>query len=242
MQPKHKVLVIEDDEDIRDSLMQVLGETYDVFMAVDGIEGIKEAIRQPPDIILLDIMMPRLDGYQTCQALRQEKVTSGVPILMLTALKNTDERIRAFNAGADDYISKPFDQDELMIRMESKLRRFRELTTAGLTRLSKQLECGNLLLDLDSFEAWLEGKAVKLSLLEFKLVRYLIENRGHLRSRDEILEVVWETNEKSGRILDTHIMTIRKKLAGFDHVISSVYGGGYLLRVPTQVQKKQATF
>jgi DNA-binding response OmpR family regulator len=230
---KPKVLLIEDELEIRENLAEILQDHYQVALAEDGIRGIKESIRNTPDVILLDIKMPKLDGFQTCEALRQEQSTVAVPIIMVTALKSTEERIRAFEAGADDYISKPFHSKELITRIDSKLRRFSEVMTVPHEQ-KKQIHCGNLIMNLESFEVWLNGRVIRTSLLEFKLIKYLIENKGRLCRREEILQAVWESPDKSGRILDTHIMSIRKKLEKFDHVISSVYGGGYVLKPPSQ--------
>ena len=237
---KPKLLLIEDDDEARENLSEMLKDHYQIALAEDGIKGITESIRNAPDVVLLDIKMPKLDGFQTCEALRQEQNTAAVPILMLTALKSTDEKIRAFEVGADDYISKPYDSKELIARIDSKLRRFSELTTHPQVK-SKEIHCGNLVLDMNSYEVWIGKRLIRASLLEFKLIKYLVENKGRLCTREEILQGVWDSHEKSGRILDTHIMSIRKKLEGFDHMISSIYGGGYVLKVSSHSVVTEST-
>lgn len=244
MQKKATILVIEDNESIREGLDQTLGERFHVIMAHDGVDGLKMAIKNAPDLILLDVMMPRLDGFLTCEALRQEETTRDIPIIMVTALKSTKERIHAFKVGADDYVSKPFDSDELMARIEAKLRRFEELLAeaqpssglgVGPVSGEKRVVCGNLVLDGNTREASIQGETIYLSALEFKLISYLVERKGQLCRREEILASVWESQELSVRILDPHILAIRRKLEGFDHIIRSVYGGGYVLK-PAQEQ------
>jgi DNA-binding response OmpR family regulator len=238
MRSEATILVIDDNESIRDGLKTILNNRYRVIMACDGVDGLKLAIKNTPDLILLDIIMPRLDGFLTCEALRQEETTRDIPIIMVTALRSTQERIHAFKVGADDYISKPFDSEELVTRIEAKLRRFQELRTeAKLAQGSqpKTLVCGNLVLNADTQEASIDGETIHLSALEFKLVSYLVERKGRLCRREDILADVWESKELSVRILDPHILTIRRKLDGFNHMIRSVYGGGYILK-PVQEQ------
>lgn len=233
VEEKSKILVVEDSEAIRDGLRKVLDDHYEVLLAVDGIEGITMAIKSQPDLVLMDVMMPRLDGFMACEALRQEEMTRDIPIIMLTALQTAKERIQAFKAGADDYISKPFNGDELIARIEAKIRRFGEMRSASISlkpSFEKPLSCGNLILDKESQEARVSGKTVRLSALEFKLIAFLIENKGKLCRREDILSAVWESQDLSGRILDPHILAIRRKLEGFNHVIRAVYGGGYLLK------------
>jgi DNA-binding response OmpR family regulator len=195
-------------------------------------------------------MMPRLDGFLTCEALRQEETTRDIPIIMVTALKSTQERIHSFKVGADDYISKPFESDELLARIEAKLRRFEELRSVNQSSFgsgavsakdAKRVVCGNLVLDENTREAFINGETISLSALEFKLISYLVERKGELCRREEILASVWESQELSVRILDPHILAIRRKLGSFDHVIRSVYGGGYVLK-PAQEQVSSQRF
>jgi DNA-binding response OmpR family regulator len=233
MRAKATILVIEDNESIREGIKTILSDRFDLVMACDGVEGLKLAIKNAPDLILLDIMMPRLDGFLTCEALRQEETTRDIPIIMVTALKSTQERIQAFKAGADDYVSKPFDSEELATRIEAKLLRFQKLRMESPSSQAsplKSLVCGNLSLNADTQEASIDGETIHLSALEFKLVSYLVERKGRLCRREDILADVWESKDVSVRILDPHILTIRRKLVGFNHMIRSVYGGGYILK------------
>lgn len=233
MRAKNRILVVDSDEEMRKTLKKILEKDYEVTLAVDGIEAIKETVRNLPDLILLDINMHRLDGFQACEIFRQDSSTSRVPIIMISTLQNSQERIRAFRVGADDYIAKPVEPEELLVRLDSKIKRFQQLTSRSEVIIKDSfLACGNLKLDLNTFEVWLNSKPIKMSLLEFKLIKYLVDNKGTLCRREEILAKVWETPNKSIRILDAHIMTLRKKLYDFDHQITSVYGGGYILKPP----------
>ncbi len=232
-----KVLIVDDEPEIRDLLKTVLDERYEVFLGNNGTDGLKLAREKKPDVIVLDVMMPVMDGFSTCQALRSQEETRRIPIIMLTALKDSSDKVKAFNAGADDYVAKPFYPDELMARIDSKLRRASEsrtdkpaTTAAGAAPSPRMIVCGNLSLDCESMEVKIDGKDVVLTMLEFNLLKYFIENKGKLRSRDQILESVWNSTTISGRILDPHVLALRKKTEGFDHALCTVYGGGYILK------------
>src|SRR4051812_2418681 len=125
---KHKVLVIEDDPDLRECLRDLLSDGYQVFTAADGTEGVQVARRETPNVIVLDIMMPKMNGYAACEELRQDQSTSRIPILMLTGADQSESRIKAFRLGADDFIAKPFIPEELRARVEAKIRFTQSLT------------------------------------------------------------------------------------------------------------------
>jgi DNA-binding response OmpR family regulator len=224
---------VDDEPEIRELLKTVLEERYEVFLGSNGSEGLKLALERHPDVVVLDIMMPVMDGIATCQALRGQVGTRDIPVIMLTALKDSADKIKAFKAGADDYVAKPFYPEELMARIESKLRRAsesRSATDSPLVAGAKVVVCGNLSLDTESMEVKIDGKEVVLTMLEFNLLKYFIESKGKLRSREQILEAVWNSTTVSGRILDPHVLALRKKTEGFDHALCTVYGGGYILK------------
>jgi two-component system OmpR family response regulator len=226
---KLKILVIEDERDIRLGLEALLEDFYEVNLADGGLSGIKAAIRSRPDLILLDLNMPDLDGFQTCKALRSENDFKDIPIVILTAYDDVDERIKAFEFGADDYISKPFDTNELLTRIKRKMVTSRGHFAADSTQKFTS-SAGNIKLDTRTQEALMDSKSIGLSALEFKLLHYFISNSNKLLSRKDIIENVWEKQEVSERIIDPHILSLRSKIEGSNYVISSVYRGGYILK------------
>jgi DNA-binding response OmpR family regulator len=193
--------------------------------APDGDEGICVARELQPDLILLDIAMPKMDGIAVCESLRSHQATRHIPIIMLTAASDVDHRVKSYMTGADDFLAKPFRPKELVARVLSKIRRIEERTEKD-----ESLECGNLVLDVKSMEARVEGKPIELSVLEFNLLKCFVQNKDRVMSRERILETVWRNSVVSDRTVDTHIVSLRKKLAGFDHVLGTIYGAGYILK------------
>lgn len=225
MEEKHKVLIIDDEHDNRELIEQILSDRYKVLSAADGEEGLRVARSDLPDLILLDITMPKLDGISVCETLRSNEATRDIPIIMLTAASDVDNRIKSFMTGADDFLSKPFRPKELMARVLSKIRRIEE--RKGKSEL---IECGNLVLDLKKIDALLNGVSLKLSVLEFNLLKCFVMNKDRVMSRERILEAVWRDSVVSDRTVDTHIVSLRKKLEGFDHTLATIYGAGYVLK------------
>ncbi len=223
---RNKILIADDEAYIRELLATVLQEKYDVVLAPDGTEAVEVAKREQPDLIIMDVMMPGLDGYQACEVLRNDGSTKDIPIVMLTAIHDTANRVKAFTSGADDHIAKPFVVEELLARVESKIKRH----PRGHEKKGAPLECGNLTIRPESFEVTVAGREVKLTVLEFNLLTYMVQNHGRLLSRKEILKTVWKSDEAPLRVLDWHILCLRRKLAGFDYKIQSVYGAGYILK------------
>jgi DNA-binding response OmpR family regulator len=221
----HKILVIEDEQDSRDFLQDVLSDKFQVLLAASGEEGLRMARAELPQLILVDAKMPHMDGFTVCNGLRSNEATRHIPVIMITGADDLDARVSAFSAGADDFIAKPFRLSELSARVTSKLRRVEE--NSGQKRT---LQCGNLTLNLDKIEAEIEGKRLPLSVLEFNLLMFLVKNKDRVLSREQILEGVWRDSIVSGRTVDTHMVSLRKKLTGFDHVVATVYSAGYTLR------------
>lgn len=227
MNKRHRILLVDDDQTFLEIAASFLGERFEVITATSGEEAIRLAGSESPDLVLLDLHMKGMDGITACEHLRWGATTRSIPVLMTTGRSDTLQKVRAFRAGADDFVEKPFDADELLARIESKLRRFEEIQA---DRIPRRLQCGNLVLDQESKEAVLDGKRVPLTLLEFRLLHFLAQNRGKLKSRQEIVQAVWDDSSIPDRILDPHILALRKKLTRFDHRISTVYGGGYILK------------
>lgn len=225
MSDKRKVLIIDDEADNRELIEHILCDRFKVLSASDGEDGLRVARGELPDLILLDITMPKLDGIAVCEALRSNEATKHIPIIMLTASSDSERRIQSFMTGADDFLLKPFRPQELLARVQSKIRRVEE--RSGQEEI---VECGNLKLDTRKIEVTIDDKVIVMSVLEFNLLKCFVLNRDRVMSRERILESVWRDSVVSDRTVDTHIVSLRKKLTGFDHSISTVYGAGYVLK------------
>ncbi len=201
-----KILVVEDEEVIRMTLGDRLkSEGYTVEFAVDGEEGFQKASRNAYDLVLLDIMLPRKNGFDVCRDIRMAGVV--VPILMLTARGQTIDKVLGLKIGADDYLTKPFEAMELLARIEALLRRANVPAAAGVHKF------GSLQVDLRGTAVSRDGKVVPLSAREFQLLRYLVEHRGTTLSRDVLLKEVWAySTEAFTRTVDVHVASLRQKL------------------------------
>jgi two-component system alkaline phosphatase synthesis response regulator PhoP len=201
-----KILVVEDEEVIRMTLGDRLeSEGYAVEFAHDGEEGFQKASRNSYDLVLLDIMLPRKNGFDVCRDIRMAGVV--VPILMLTARGQTIDKVLGLKIGADDYLTKPFDAMELLARIEALLRRANVPAAVGVHRF------GSLQVDLRGTAVSREGKVVPLSAREFQLLRYFVEHPGTTLSRDVLLKDVWAySTEAFTRTVDVHVASLRQKL------------------------------
>jgi DNA-binding response OmpR family regulator len=227
---KRRVLVIDDDERFREAIRRSLMETYEVQFASEAETGIHRALAEPPDVILLDIRMPGMDGVAACDLLRNNPTTREIPVIMMTGSGDDDERVQAFMNGADDLIQKPFRAQELSARIAAKLRRVAERNGEV-----KSLACGNLVLDLGRIEARVDSKLVPLSVLEFSLLKFFVQNQGDVISRSQILKEVWKDCIVSDRTVDSHVVSLRRKLAGSRYSLVTVYAAGYAFReVPAE--------
>ncbi len=198
--------MVEDEEVIRMTLGDRLkSEGYTVEFAVDGEEGFQKASRNAYDLVLLDIMLPRKNGFDVCRDIRMAGVV--VPILMLTARGQTIDKVLGLKIGADDYLTKPFEAMELLARIEALLRRANVPAAAGVHKF------GSLQVDLRGTAVSRDGKVVPLSAREFQLLRYLVEHRGTTLSRDVLLKEVWAySTEAFTRTVDVHVASLRQKL------------------------------
>ena len=210
--PERSVLVVEDEENLLEALRYNLErEGYQVYTATDGGEGLDLARRLKPSIVLLDIMLPTLDGFEICRILRRE---SEVPILILTAKGEEVDRVVGLELGADDYITKPFSIRELVARVRNTLRRSRYLEQCIISDAECQnFQVGNLEIDLTSHEAKLTGQPLNLKPKEFDLLALLVANKGRAFTRDQILERVWGYDYiGQTRTVDVYISWLREKL------------------------------
>ena len=227
---KKKILVVEDEKAISDILVfNLQREGYDTLAAYDGAEGLRCALEEAPDLILLDVMLPGIDGYEVARTLRRKK--NGTPILMLTARSEDADKIMGFACGADDYVTKPFNILELKARVRALLRR------AGMAAQKQgggRLSMGHITLDVDARAAWKDGKSVDLTAKEFDLMELLLRNPGRVYSRENLLNVVWGY-EYAGdyRTVDVHVRRLREKLEGVSEQwsLKTVWGVGYKFEV-----------
>jgi two-component system, OmpR family, response regulator MprA len=224
MAERSRILVVDDDVLIAASLRRaLLYEGYDVETAADGIEGLARAREAPPDLVILDVMMPGLDGIEVCRRLRSE---GEVAILMLTARDATSDRVRGLDSGADDYLVKPFAFDELMARVRALLRR-------GTVRAPRLLTYANLRLDLDTREVSRGGRPVNLTAKEHELLEHLLRQPRRVFTRDQLLEGVWGIDsEAASNVVDVYVGYLRQKLeeGGEPRLLQTVRGVGYTLR------------
>lgn len=222
------VLLIEDDELIVEPLVHTLkGLGYTVLTALDGVSGLNLALTQSPDLIILDIMLPYMDGWEVCKAVRQESV---MPILMLTALGHEVDRILGLELGADDYLTKPFSTRELVARVKALLRRV-EFDTNWKLQNTEPLVIDDITIDVERHRVFKGQNELQLRFKEFELLSLLAANTGEVVTRAEIFDKVWGTDWLGDmRTLDVHIRWLREKLEdnpSEPHYIHTVRGVGY---------------
>ncbi|MBI4672037.1 MAG: response regulator transcription factor [Chloroflexi bacterium] len=208
MSTQGTILVIDDDKTLLRLLQEALTKAgFQVILASNGIDGLQEMYARQPDLVLLDVMMPRMDGWETLTRVRQ---ISRVPVIMLTAKDAEQEKVRGFNLGVDDYVTKPFSFAELIARATAVLRRSR--TTAPVTK-NKRYSSGDLVLDVDSHRVTKAGKLVELTPTEFRLLETLAEHAGRVLTHEQLLEKVWgyDAGEDTGYI-KRYIWYLRQKL------------------------------
>ncbi|SDE46112.1 two-component system, OmpR family, response regulator VanR [Paenibacillus sp. cl6col] len=214
----YQILVVEDDQEIRELIKQFLmTQHYSVEVASDGIEGMKQFNKQSFDLILLDVMMPNLNGFEVAKMIRSE---SNVPIILLTALEEEQDQLKGFDLGIDDYITKPFSFHVLIRRVEAVLRRSKDQgTNNGLVFKEIQVDC-------DAYKVYVNEIEIPLTTKEFEIVQLLVQNEKKVLTRESIVEKVWGYDYYGEtRVIDTHIKNIRKKLD--IPYIKTVKGIGY---------------
>jgi len=213
-----RILVVEDDRPVAAMLERVLGtEGYDVDVAGDGNEALRRARERPFDLVVLDLMLPGLDGIAVCRRLR---ATSPIPILVLTARGRTEDRVRGLDSGADDYVGKPFHNEELLARVRALLRR---------TTPPEHLRFGELRLEPASHQAWRAERALDLTSTEFDLLEHLMRHPRQVLSRAQLLDAVWRGEAESDNVVAVYVGYLRQKL-GEPRLLHTVRGAGYALR------------
>jgi two-component system, OmpR family, response regulator CiaR len=221
-----KILVVEDDRHLLEAIVSVLKEeSYQVDQTDDGLQGYQMAETGCYDLLVLDVMLPGMDGFTMIRKLRSQSVTT--PALFLTAKDNVESRVQGLDAGADDYLVKPFAVEELLARIRALLRRFGK----GGMELSKSY--GKITLPAQEYEAYIDGKPLHLTVKEYELLDYLVTNRERILTREQIFTRVWGfDSDTSDAIVELYIHYLRKKLAPFgcDKWIRTVRGVGYMLK------------
>ncbi len=221
-----RVLVVEDDQRVRDAVTRALTfEGYDVTTAVDGADGLLRIAAERPDVVVLDVMMPNVDGLNVCRQLRSRG--DQTPVLMLTARQEVSDRVAGLDAGADDYLAKPFALDELLARLRALLRR------TSITGGEAELRVADLVLDPQRRQAWRGDRELELTKTEFDLLELLLFNARVVLSRDAIYERIWGFDfETSSKSLDVYIGYLRRKTeeAGEPRLIHTIRGIGYVMR------------
>ena len=223
------VLVVEDDKNIQELLQLYLEkEGYAVTVADDGAQGLAKFRAIRPDLVLLDVMMPVMDGWAVCKSIRSDGNT---PVIMLTAKSETDDKITGLKAGADDYITKPFEMREVLARIEAVLRRTERNTTE---KRSNRLVFDKLIIDMDAFELIVDGKKVDAPPKEMELLFYLASSPNRVYTRNQLLEEVWGFDYfGDSRTVDVHVKRLREKLEGVSEnwSLKTVWGVGYKFEV-----------
>jgi len=223
------VLIVEDDRNIAELLQMYLEkEGYAVTIAADGGQGLTKFRAIRPDLVLLDVMMPVMDGWTVCKTIRAEGQT---PVIMLTAKGETDDKVTGLRAGADDYITKPFEMKEVLARIEAVLRR----ASGGATeKKSRRLTFDKLVIDMDSFELLVDGKKVDTPPKEMELLFYLASSPNRVYTRNQLLDEVWGFDYfGDSRTVDVHVKRLREKLEGVSENwnLKTVWGVGYKFEV-----------
>ena len=222
------ILVIEDEEDVSDLIRYHLKKSkLRVIVAYDGVQGLALAAEERPDAIILDIMLPRLNGFEVAKKLKANDRTANIPLLILSAKGEADSRIKGLELGADDYLPKPFSPRELLLRMQSLLKRTRPVVASESTAL------GPFVLDRTSMKVMLDGQRIELTLTEFKLLSLLIGKGGAIQSREALLHEVWGYRSTvDTRTVDTHMRRLREKLGPHAAYLETVRGEGYRFMAP----------
>ena len=223
------VLIVEDDPNIRELLQLYLEKDgYAVTLAADGGQGLEKFRSIKPDLVLLDVMMPVMDGWEVCKAIRQE---SNAPVIMLTAKGETDDKVMGLKAGADDYVTKPFEMKELLARIEAVLRRSDRTAEESKAR---RLVFDKLSIDMDAFELTVDGKKVDTPPKEMELLFYLASSPNRVYTRNQLLDEVWGFDYfGDSRTVDVHVKRLREKLEGVSPKwsLKTVWGVGYKFEV-----------
>ena len=220
-----RILIIEDEPDIRKTIDYNLSkESFEVFQASSIAEGEKSIADNAPDAIILDLMLPDGSGLTLCRDIKSDPKTSHIPVILLTAKADEVDRVIGFELGADDYVTKPFSVRELILRVKAILKR--RATEAA--SIEPSYAFGELSLNLDAHQVFIAGNEINFTALEFRLLKHLLDRRGRVQTRDQLLQEVWGYSaEITTRTVDTHIKRLREKLGSIGGYIQTIRGVGY---------------
>lgn len=226
--PDERILVVDDEPDILSVLVYHLSrEGYRVSTSVNGPAALSAAEADRPELIILDLMLPGMDGYEVLNKLRESDRTAHIPVILLTARREEAERVKGFEVGADDYITKPFSARELILRVQALLRR----TKAEPVSPSRRISVGPVELDREAHRSFVDGVEMDLTPLEYRLLEILLERRGRVQSRRQLLQAVWDTSAAiETRTVDMHVARLRSKMGPAGDMIETVRGVGYRFR------------
>lgn len=221
---KTKILIVDDEPDAVELIeFNLKSAGFEVATAENGAEALRKAKSLSPALIVLDIMLPEMDGLQVCKTLRSDPATASIPVLMLTAKTAEVDRILGLELGADDYVTKPFSPRELVLRIKNLLRR--QITPQ---EAPQEMRFGDLCVDVPRHQVLVKNKRIDLTATEFKLITVLAQRRGRVQSREKLLEDVWEYNSMvDTRTVDTHMRRLREKLGPAAKYLETVRGIGY---------------
>ncbi len=220
------ILIVEDERDIVDLLQYNLQEAgFETDYARNGVDALHRAVEKSPDLILLDLMLPEVDGLIVCRLLKNDPRTKNIPIVMVTAKTEEPDRIAGLELGVDDYITKPFSPKEVVLRVSAVLRR---LQVGQLAEDTKRIHRHGLTIDLDKHQVLTERGLIDLTATEFKLITLFARSPGRVFTRDILMDVIWgEEYYGIDRTVDTHVSRLRRKLGEFGEHIETVHGVGY---------------
>ena len=224
-----RILVVDDEPDAIELIrFNLKASGYEVLTAEDGEEALAKARKFSPDMILLDVMLPEIDGLEVCKILRLDPATASLPIIMLTAKASEIDRVLGLEFGADDYVTKPFSPRELMLRVRNLLKR-KESSKEEVERFQVR----DIELDVSKYEVKIMGQPIDLTPTEFKLLQILMERKGRVQSRDRLLQDVWGYDQLiDTRTVDTHVRRLREKMGEAADYVTTVRGVGYRLMEP----------
>jgi two-component system phosphate regulon response regulator PhoB len=242
VEPNHavsdaRVLVVDDERDITALVAYHLARAgYRVTTAENGPAALEAVGKEAPDLVVLDLMLPGKSGYEVLDELRRREETQGVGVILLTARREEADRIKGLMGGADDYLTKPFSPEELVLRVGAVLRRLRAPATAG----GSVLRLGPIAIDRAAHRVSVDGKAVELTRIEYRLLLVLAERQGRVQSRPQLLESVWEAqSDIQTRTVDMHVQRLRAKLGEAGEQVETVRGFGYRLAAPAGRGRKR---
>jgi len=221
---RHSLLLVDDDPEILTLLQAKLkDEPFEIFTATEGESALNTVRTQKPDLVVLDVNLPGLSGLEICRSLKADKNTRGIPIIMLSARSDEIDRVLGLEFGADDYVTKPFNTQELILRINNVLKRVYKEEEA-----IEVFTQGDLTVDFLKHEVTVKGQPIQLTLTEFKLLSSLLESIGHVKTREYLLEHIWDHGEGVfSRTIDTHIQRLRTKLKEAGRYIETIRGVGY---------------